>query len=324
MAATSLQEMIAELESLRKSRVILYIGQDRGQFTHRISEDDVSVLFACLREREEVERLDLVLHTTGGSISTAHWLCHLLHSYGKHLSVLVPAKARSAGTLLCLGAHEIVMGPFAQLGPIDPQMAQRELSSPGNPAVIAAEDIRAFRHMAQTWFGVEESEYHIQLLQLLCERVFPTSLSAFFRAEQQVEATTEQHLRIHLPKASAEQRHTIAQYFVQGCYSHDQIITRDDGREIGLTITNPSHHEEALLWRIWETCSQELLAPVSARTHQEQESHPFALIASSEFVARCVAYVIHVPAESGREGPEQHPQLIIEKQWETLHSALSQ
>ncbi|HEY7415749.1 MAG TPA: hypothetical protein VH593_11195 [Ktedonobacteraceae bacterium] len=108
MVAASLQRLIAELEHLRQSRVILYMGQERGQFGHRIGEDDVPVLFQCLRQREPVDRLDLVLHTTGGSISTAHWLCHLLHAYGKHLSVLVPSKARSAGTLLCLGAHEIV------------------------------------------------------------------------------------------------------------------------------------------------------------------------------------------------------------------------
>src|SRR5215469_8684955 len=124
MAATPLPAMIAELEQLRQSRVILYVGQDRGQFLHQMSEEDVLPLFQCLRQQERVERLDLVLNTMGGSIPTAHWLCHLLHAYGKHVSVLVPSKARSAATLLCLGADEIVMGPFAQLGPIDPHIAQ--------------------------------------------------------------------------------------------------------------------------------------------------------------------------------------------------------
>ena len=323
MAATSLQGLIADLEQLRQSRVVLYVGQDRGQFAHCIGEDDIPVLFQCLRQREEVDRLDLVLHTTGGSIPTAHWLCHLLHAYGKHLSVLIPAKARSAGTLLCLGAHEIVMGPFAQLGPIDPQMAQRESSSSGHPPVIATEDIRAFQKMAQTWFGIQDSEHNIQLLQLLCERIFPTSLTAFFRAAQQVEVMTEQHLRVHLPTASSELRHKIADYFIQGCYSHDQIITGDDAREIGLTITSPSQQEEALLWQIWETCAQDLLAPASALVHQEEGPHPFALIASSDFLAKCVAYAISVPGENGGEKPGQHAHLMIEKRWEILTTAFS-
>src|SRR5215469_7043231 len=225
MAATPLQEMIGELEHLRQSRVILYVGQDRGQLLHQISEDDVLPLFQCLRQQERVDRLDLVLNTAGGSISIAHWLCRLCHDYGKHFSVLVPNKARSAATLLCLGAHEIVMGPFAQLGPIDPHIAQRESSVPGNPPIISAEDIRAFQHMAKTWFGIqEEGEYNIQLLELLCRHIFPTSLTAFFRAAQQMEVTAEQHLGIHLPEASPELRQKIAEYFIQGCYSHDYII----------------------------------------------------------------------------------------------------
>ena len=281
------------------------------------------MLFQCLRQREQVDRLDLVLHTVGGSIPTAHWLCNILHAYGKHLSVLIPAKARSAGTLLCLGAHEIVMGPFAQLGPIDPQMAQRESSASGHPPVIAAEDIRAFQQMAQTWFGIEESEHTIQVLHMLCERIFPTSLATFFRATQQVEAMTEQHLRVHLPTASPEQRHKIANYFIQGCYSHDQIITSDDAREIGLLVTSPSQQEEALLWQIWEMCSQDLLAPASALVQQEEEAHPFALIASGDFLARCAVHTISTPGENGAERTGQHAHLMVEKRWEIMNSAFS-
>ena len=321
MAATPLQALIAELEALRHSRVILYVGQDRGQFSHRISEDDMPWLFQCLRQREAVDRLDLVLHTIGGSISAAHWLCHLLHAYGKHLSVLVSYKARSAGMFLCLGAHEIVMGPFAQLGPIDPQMAQREPSTSGNPAMIAAEDIRAFQHMAKTWFGIEEDERNIQLLQLLCTRIFPTSLTAFFRAAQQVEAMAEQHLRIHLPEASPEQLHRIAGYFIQECYSHDSIITRDDALAVGLAITSPSQQEEALLWQIWETCFQDLLPPASPLARGKKGQYPFALIASTDFLARCVAHILSVPGENMAEESEQPAQLLVEKQWEMIYTA---
>jgi len=315
MAGTPLLELIARLEDLRQSRVLLYMGQDRGQFSHRISEDDVSVLFQGLRQSEPVERLDLVLHTMGGSISTVHWLCHLFHAYGKHFSVLVPTKARSAGTLLCLGAHEIVMGPFAQLGPIDPQMAPHESSASGNRSMIAAEDIREFRNMAKGWFDIKEQEYHIQLLQLLCERIFPSSLTAFFRAEQQIAATTEQHLRLHLPAASPEERQKIANYFIQGCYAHDQIITREDARELGLNVLDSSRQEEILLWQIWETCSQDLLAPVSAIAH-EVGQHPSALVASRDFLARCVAHVMAMPGEN------EQGQLIIEKRWETIQERM--
>lgn len=318
MAAISLQAMIGELEHLRKSRVILYVGQDRGQLLHQISEEDALPLFQCLRQQERVDRLDLVLNTTGGSISTAHWLCRLLHAYGKHFSVLVANKARSAAALLCLGAHEIVMGPFAQLGPIDPHIAQRESSVPGNPPIISAEDIRVFQQMAKTWFDIQESEHNIQLLQLLCGRIFPTSLTAFFRAAQQMEVTAEQHLRIHLPEASPELRQKIAEYFIQGCYSHDYIITRDDAREVGLIITSPSPQEETVLWQIWEMCTQDLLSPLSILPSGEEERYPLALVASTNFLARCVARVLSVQGENDAPGVQPHAHLVIEHEWEML------
>ena len=40
----------------------------------------------------------------------------------KELTVVVPDMAKSAATILCLGAHHILMGPGGDLGPIDPQM----------------------------------------------------------------------------------------------------------------------------------------------------------------------------------------------------------
>jgi Serine dehydrogenase proteinase len=320
MGTRSVHAMLAELEQLRHSRVLLYVGQDRGQFSHQISEEDMSPLFACLRQHECVERLDLVLHTAGGSIPVAHWLCHLLHAYGKHVSVLVPSKARSAGTLLCLGVHEIVMGPFAQLGPVDPQMARHASSS--NPVLmIAAEDIRAFPLMAKSWFGIAQSQQNLHLLQRLCEHIFPTSLTAFFRAAQQIKATTEQHLRLHLPDASPEQRHTIAEYFLQGCYSHDHIITRDDATEIGLSITVPSQQEEALLWQIWETCSHEVLSPPGLRMQAEQAQQITAVIASKDFLARCLVNVTSSQDESEAEGPQRPARLLMEKQWDITHAA---
>lgn len=321
MGPTSLQTKVAELEHLRKSRVILYIGQDRGQFSHQIGEDDVLPLYQCLRQQEEsVDRLDLVLHTMGGSIPTAHWLCHLLRTYGKQFNVLVPLKARSAGTLLCLGTHEIVMGPCAQLGPIDPQMTQRAPSASGNPPTISSEDIRIFPHMAKIWFGIQESEQHIHLLQLLGEHIFPTSLAAFFRAAQQTRATAEQHLRLHLPEASPEQREKIAEYFTQECYSHDYIITRDDARELGLTITFPSRREEELLWEIWEICSRDVLSPPVLMTPGEEEQQVLALIASADFLARCLLDVIHIQDESESRRPAH---LVLEKRWKIEYATYS-
>jgi ClpP class serine protease len=48
--------------------------------------------------------------------------------------VIVPDQAKSAATLLALGAHHILMSKISDLGPIDPQFFH-------NNALVSAKDI---------------------------------------------------------------------------------------------------------------------------------------------------------------------------------------
>ncbi len=65
----------------------------------------------------------LVIHNKGGSIEDAYLISKTCKRLAKDkLVVAVPRKAKSAATLLSLGADEIHMGLMSQLGPIDPQV----------------------------------------------------------------------------------------------------------------------------------------------------------------------------------------------------------
>ena len=46
----------------------------------------------------------------------------MLRMFCDELEIIVPARARSAGTLMCLGADAVVMTKQATLGPIDPSL----------------------------------------------------------------------------------------------------------------------------------------------------------------------------------------------------------
>ncbi len=64
----------------------------------------------------------LVLHNLGGSIEAGYLISKTCKRLAKDkFSVVVPRKAKSAATLLSLGADEIHMGLMSELGPIDPQ-----------------------------------------------------------------------------------------------------------------------------------------------------------------------------------------------------------
>lgn len=64
----------------------------------------------------------LVLHNLGGSIEAGYLISKTCKRLAKgKFVVAVPRKAKSAATLLALGADEIHMGLMSELGPIDPQ-----------------------------------------------------------------------------------------------------------------------------------------------------------------------------------------------------------
>ncbi len=66
--------------------------------------------------------VNLVLVTGGGNPDAAFKISRYLQSKYERFTVTVSGLCKSAGTLLALGAHEIVFAPYGELGPLDVQM----------------------------------------------------------------------------------------------------------------------------------------------------------------------------------------------------------
>lgn len=72
--------------------------------------------------------VDLVLDTLGGSLDSAFKTVLFLSRFTSNLRVFVPRRAKSAGTLVAIGAQKLYMTPFSELGPLDTQ-----IRDPRNP-----------------------------------------------------------------------------------------------------------------------------------------------------------------------------------------------
>jgi len=66
--------------------------------------------------------LFLLVHTNGGKVEPAYLISKCCKKSAPKFIVAVPRLAKSAGTLIALGADEIHMGIISELGPIDPQI----------------------------------------------------------------------------------------------------------------------------------------------------------------------------------------------------------
>jgi hypothetical protein len=247
-----------ELSKLRKLR-----GNPAMVCFGLIDHDTPPQVYELLRGTTRMPRLDLVLITQGGLAAAARRLALLLHEYTERLTILVPHRAWSAGTLLCLAANELVLGPMAELGPLDPRIGavrgselRGDLLEGTGPGVVSAEDIRAFRELAREWFGVDDPASRVQVLGLLSQRVSPVSLGGFFRADRLVRQIAAELLAFQLPDAAG--RAELVDRLVSGYHAHDHAITRSQARSLGLRVTDADADEESLLWDIAQRCRSDL------------------------------------------------------------------
>jgi len=91
--------------------------------TDSIGNFDLDKLYAAASVNANSKNILLILHSPGGSIEPAYLISKALKFFAKDKFIaIVPRRAKSAATLICLGADEIHMGVTSQLGPIDPQI----------------------------------------------------------------------------------------------------------------------------------------------------------------------------------------------------------
>lgn len=115
------QELIREIQARKPdTRVITYISK-YGHPAAAINPDDTKPIDDLLRSIGKITNLELLLHSSGGFSENAKKIVKMCRAYCEHLTVVVPDAAKSAATILALGADRIIMSDSSELGPIDPQ-----------------------------------------------------------------------------------------------------------------------------------------------------------------------------------------------------------
>lgn len=85
-----------------------------------ITDEDIQGLMEVIYEMKD-GRLDLILHSPGGSPEATEAIVTYLRSKFNDIRVIIPHGAMSAATMLACSANRIVMGKHSFIGPIDPQ-----------------------------------------------------------------------------------------------------------------------------------------------------------------------------------------------------------
>lgn len=113
------------VDARKRPAAFLFTGGEYPLFRNHVID-----LHAAISGRT-YEELDLVIHSGGGIAHSAYQIVELLRLHTKRLNACVPFWAKSAATLLCMGADEIVLGEHAELGPLDVQMYEERKAGKG-------------------------------------------------------------------------------------------------------------------------------------------------------------------------------------------------
>lgn len=115
-------EILAAIQRFYAPSRVFYL------FSRRQLDSDLVTELYCQRdpllgsENGTDSELVVILDSSGGTIGAAYLICKLLRANCSRLKVVVPRWAKSAATLICLAADELVLTDVAELGPLDPQV----------------------------------------------------------------------------------------------------------------------------------------------------------------------------------------------------------
>lgn len=102
-----------------------------------ISEEDIQGFTEVVHGLDE-DKLDLILHSPGGSLEATEAIVLYLRAHFSDIRVIIPYAAMSTATMLACAANKIIMGNHSFLGPICPQ---KVLRTPLGNQSFAAQDI---------------------------------------------------------------------------------------------------------------------------------------------------------------------------------------
>jgi len=248
------KRLIKQLEDKRGSKIISYLTADRQNFGTQMGSDTIPLFFEHLQSTKKVKKIDLILYTRGGHTLTPNRIVHLLREFCEELSVLIPFRAHSSGTILALGADEIVMGPMGELGPVDPSVTNvfNPLIDEKDPKKgnipVGVEDVSAYMTLIKEK-GLTDPNVISTGLKALTDRIHPLALGNVHR--QYLLMKGEQEM---------ERIEKIVDILSEKLYFHGYEISRHEAKEIiGLNVSYPPEEIEKLMWELYMEYKNALL-----------------------------------------------------------------
>lgn len=247
------QAIIKNIQHNTGRRLICYISN-----SSLIDHGDVVPFVDLLHNIPSGGDLDLMLHTQGGDIDTAEKLISMLRDKVEQgtLRIIVPDFAKSAGTLMVLGADYVVMSDSSELGPIDPQVPSN--TSAGQGVWLPAQSyLDAYAEHTATLTNDPKDVS----AQIMLGKLDPVMLQACKSVKERARTFAEEQLRRGMFRNGGNWSQAASELLDTSRWrSHSQMISWADANDtrIGLNVEylDPKSEQWQGYWQLY--CLQRL------------------------------------------------------------------
>jgi len=111
-------ELATEIANEHDSDIYFYAGAIGRPFDDKVIDE--------VRGVKRRTNVILILCTFGGDPSAGYRIARCLQQKYEKFSILIAGTCKSAGTLVTVGAHEIVMSDLGEMGPLDVQVDKKD------------------------------------------------------------------------------------------------------------------------------------------------------------------------------------------------------
>ena len=234
------------IAKFRKQDIFLYNGP--------IDDERFGSLFLSLQEQErEYDSALLILVTLGGDANSAYRIARFLHQAYRSFDLYVPSVCRSAGTLLALGAHSIIMSDVGELGPLDVQRYKADEIGERRSGLIIRSAMESLAEHAAELFDTiminikrDFGQIRFTTAAELAAKITVGALSGIYQHVDPIDLGEDyRDLNVairygdRLSEKSTNVKTGSVEKLVHGYPSHDFVIDVDEARELFHRVEKP-------------------------------------------------------------------------------------
>jgi hypothetical protein len=145
------------------------------------------------------------------------------------------------------------MHPFANLGPVDPQLSYKNQDKEIH---FGSEDLRNFLDFVKCDVGISDQEQLMKSFELACKEVGAIPIGIAKRSSQLALSMGEKLLSLHMTDINKAK--TIAETLNKSFYHHGYPLGPTEAKKIGLHVINPDEDLKNLLHEVLISFEQEM------------------------------------------------------------------